>query len=177
MRGGAVKEQNMKQLYNSKIQEQDPIRKWAKDCKRHPEKKIYKWIIKHSKDVWPETIGNANENTGIIHVPGPRQSRIRKADITRCWRKGREKGNPGVLMGNVKLPFHIYSCCRLQEWPLREANTCFLETHLSPLVLLGVTLGSHFYINRRQIVGVGKKKLGHLSVLNPTCSCQTWAVP
>jgi hypothetical protein len=28
-------------------------------------------------------------------------------------------------MGNVKLPFHIYSCCRLQEWPLREANTCF----------------------------------------------------
>lgn len=93
-----------------------------------------------------------------------------QASEASTWENGRF---PGQCEGPGELRFYHKQKAGL----LREANTCFLETHLSPLVLLGVTLGSHFYINRRQIVGVGKKKLGHLSVLNPTCSCQTWAVP
>lgn len=40
---------------------------------------------------------NTNENTRRICVPGPRESR--KADTTRCWRRGREKQSPGILMG------------------------------------------------------------------------------
>lgn len=57
------------------------------------------------------SIRDANKNTGIICAPNHREIRIRNTEIGGCWRRGRKKGSPSALMGNVKW----CSCCGSQQ--------------------------------------------------------------